>query len=102
MLHKRKMRVDNTCLLCGEYIEDINHLLFKCRVFKKIWELSPVHQLSCDHLINNNLDKFFEELISLNKDDLDNCPLYPFIRWRIWKMRNELLFPGKDGQFQIL
>lgn len=33
--------------------------------------------------------------MDLNKDSINICPLYPFIGWRIWKMKNNLIFSGK-------
>ncbi|KAL1210984.1 hypothetical protein V5N11_035787 [Cardamine amara subsp. amara] len=41
-LKQRGVRIDPTCLLCGEDQESVNHLLFKCRIAKEIWDLAPV------------------------------------------------------------
>ncbi|KAG7593950.1 Ribonuclease H domain [Arabidopsis thaliana x Arabidopsis arenosa] len=41
-LKKRKLRIDNTCQICGECLETANHLLFQCKLSKEIWELAPI------------------------------------------------------------
>lgn len=70
-------------------------MLFQCRVFKEIWEYSPVQHLSGNQLNVNELNINVEELMNLNKDPTNICPLYSFIGWGIWKMRNNLVFNGK-------
>lgn len=87
--------METTCQLCGDYEESINHMLFHCRVAKEIWEHSPSRHLSGNHLSSNDLSSNVAMLMDLNKEPASNCPLHPFFGWRIWKMRNNLIFNEK-------
>jgi len=41
-LKKRKVTIDDTCQSCGEAPEDVNHLLFQCRVSREVWQHTPL------------------------------------------------------------
>lgn len=72
------------------------HLFFQLQVWREIWSLAGVnlHIYPSDNIFN-----IIQELLELNvKDQLENLPL--FIGWRIWKMRNKLLF-SKEGTLHI-
>lgn len=63
------MKVDRTCLLCGEHVEDINHVLFQCRVSKEIWELSHAIHLTSNHFNRNTLEEqHVKQIMNLNKN----------------------------------
>ncbi|OAP07096.1 hypothetical protein AXX17_AT3G36950 [Arabidopsis thaliana] len=45
-LKKRKVTIDDTCQSCGEAPEDVNHLLFQCRVSREVWQHTPLQSPS--------------------------------------------------------
>ena len=94
-LRKRKMVADSTCQLCGKHQETTNHLIFQCRASKEIWSMTPSIQISGDNLLSNSLIENVSMLLTLNNNQRKEAHIFPFIGWRIWKMRNDLIFNGK-------
>ncbi|KAG7557763.1 Zinc knuckle CX2CX4HX4C [Arabidopsis suecica] len=94
-LNRRRLRINPDCNFCGEGRETIQHLLFQCRVAKEIWELSPVNidigQFHGHHSLLDNIQALLHA--SGNKQSAEH--LFPYLGWRIWKARNELLFNNK-------
>lgn len=41
-LRKRCIEVDETCMMCGEGKETVEHVMFHCKSAKKIWKVTPV------------------------------------------------------------
>ncbi|XP_010451246.1 PREDICTED: uncharacterized protein LOC104733362 [Camelina sativa] len=94
-LRKRRMLTDDTCQRCGEAPENINHLLFHCRISKEIWDLTTnFHGISSSFSFSS-IDKNIDLLLSLNKNQGKDASLFPFIGWRIWKTRNDFIFNNK-------
>ncbi|KAL9831046.1 putative reverse transcriptase zinc-binding domain-containing protein [Arabidopsis thaliana] len=94
-LKKRKVTIDDTCQSCGEAPEDVNHLLFQCRVSREVWQHTPLQSPSGNILMLNSLIQNVELLRNLNHDPRKDASLFPFIGWRIWKMRNDIIFNNK-------
>lgn len=94
-LKRRVVRMDSICQMCRDHEETINHVLFQCRVSKEICEHSPDCQMPGNQVSANDLNRNIEELMKLNKTTISICLLYRFIGWRIWKMRNNIIFSGK-------
>ncbi|XP_010431723.1 PREDICTED: uncharacterized protein LOC104716077 [Camelina sativa] len=94
-LKKRRMLKDDTCQRCGEAPETINHLLFQCRISKEIWDLTANFNGIRSPFYLNSVDQNIELLLNLNNNQRKDASLFPFIGWRIWKMRNDLIFNNK-------
>ncbi|KAG7572532.1 Reverse transcriptase domain [Arabidopsis suecica] len=94
-LTRRHIRVSQDFILCVEEAESIIHLFFHCRVAREIWELSPLH-IHQDKLQNqNSILHIVQDMLSFKGKPPYNDHLFPFIGWRIWKSRNDLLFNNK-------
>ncbi|XP_010481107.1 PREDICTED: uncharacterized protein LOC104759943 [Camelina sativa] len=94
-LKKKKMLTDDTCQRCGEAPEDLNHLLFHCRISKEIWSLSANNHHPGSFFSSNSLTQNVDMMLNLSKNQRKDVSLFPFIGWRIWKMRNDLIFNNK-------
>ncbi|XP_013608522.1 PREDICTED: uncharacterized protein LOC106315336 [Brassica oleracea var. oleracea] len=89
-LHRRGCRVIPECQLCGEGMETIPHFLYECRVSREIWQLA-YPDLSRSLEPHTNLLMFVHKIVNEDTRDLPSNLAW-FIGWRIWKMRNRLLF----------
>ncbi|XP_010463143.1 PREDICTED: uncharacterized protein LOC104743796 [Camelina sativa] len=94
-LSQRCIKVLRDCNLCGEALESITHLLFQCRVAKEIWELSPIPINPGQLDPNCSLIEYIQKLLSLKNEGSLKEYIFPFIGWRIWKARNDLLYNNK-------
>ncbi|XP_033139897.1 uncharacterized protein LOC117131724 [Brassica rapa] len=90
-LNKRGIRNYSLCQVCGEELETVHHMLLECRVAREIWAFSlgevPELQSSDTAALH-----FFKYLLD-RAHSQNNLPF--FIGWRIWKMRNKLVFENK-------
>lgn len=83
------------CLFCGDAKETILHLLFHCRFAKEIWELSPLQIASGQFEGKDSVYDIMQYLLTLKDQTLSKEHVFPFIGWRLWKARNDLLFRNK-------
>lgn len=69
-------------------------MLISCRVAKEIWSFS-LSELSCQHESDNAIFEVFQNLMDImkNSQPLNNLPF--FVGWRIWKIRNKLVYENK-------
>lgn len=100
-LVKRRCRLDNGCQVCGEEIENIKHMILDCRVAKEIWSLSMLNKLP--HLDQySTVHQFIEALVEQCVSEQE-FTLPFFLGWRIWKMRNKIIFENKrDHIVQVI
>ncbi|KAJ0264716.1 Reverse transcriptase zinc-binding domain-containing protein [Hirschfeldia incana] len=92
-LRKRNIKIDNACQICGEYPETQDHMFFQCRVAKEIWTMAPTrfgNEEEVQPQSHQNV-KMLTSLVKKDKRELLNF----FIGWRLWKMRNNLVFQQK-------
>lgn len=94
-LRKRRMRVDNIYQLCGDYDETVNHLLFQCKLTKEIWDLAPLSTPTGDFIKIHYLSENLQMMLSLNRNRINELKLFFLVGWRIWKMRNALIFESR-------
>lgn len=101
-LASRGISLDQRCQLCGLEGESINHLLFVCTFARQVWALcnlpSPEDGFAGHSLYYN---MFF--ILQLAKNDhiqAEKRRAIPWILWRLWKNRNNLVFEGLV--FQVL
>lgn len=97
---RRHIAKDRRCSRCGAESESVNHLLFQCTYARQIWAVANVHIPPSgewsDSLYSNlfwvlNLKKEYP------KEEVEE-DLIPWLLWRLWKNRNELIFRSKDYQ----
>ncbi|KAL9279821.1 putative ribonuclease H domain, reverse transcriptase zinc-binding domain-containing protein [Arabidopsis thaliana] len=95
-LNGRGMNVDATCQVCGELGESTNHTLFLCSLARQIWALSD-YPSPAGGFSNGSVFSNLYHLLE-NKDNkawpFNLRKSFPWIVWRIWKNRNNLIFEG--------
>lgn len=92
-LKKRGIKVDQNCQVCGEEVETLQHMLINCRVAKEIWSfvLGDIPEYP---QADTAVLQFFQYLIE--KANINLCRNRAFFTgWRIWKMRNKIIFDNK-------
>ena len=92
-LRIRGCKINNICQLCGEEIETVDHMILQCRVAWEIWSMA-LNDLR-NHLCRRNtvIDLLLYILNSPREDQ--KCMFALILGWRIWKMRNKLVFENK-------
>ncbi|KAM1136008.1 hypothetical protein COP2_035047 [Malus domestica] len=99
-LHRRRMRVDNVCGVCGAAEETENHLFFQCEFRHLFWFCSPLH-LNSHELIEadflTNWELFHKSVKGRGEVD-EILQEFAFGLWRLWKNRNETVFNGTQQQ----
>ena len=92
-LAKRGIKIARKCQIYGEDVETLSHMLFCCRVAKDIWSLSEIStaiDVNQADIIPQTILGFFS---SQDRNPQNTLPW--FLGWRIWKMRNKVLFENK-------
>ncbi|XP_020872418.1 uncharacterized protein LOC110226122 [Arabidopsis lyrata subsp. lyrata] len=91
---RRRIQISPDCLFCGDAAETVPHLFFQCRLAKEIWELSPL-QISSGQYEEASLFDIISGLLQSRGAGESKESLFPYIGWRIWKARNDLLYNHK-------
>ncbi|CAA7013326.1 unnamed protein product [Microthlaspi erraticum] len=85
---------DNACCVqCGE-LETAEHLFLHCPFAQRVWELLPLKT----HIIPSLLTSFTNTLatskamICLPPTGISQGPIFPWLIWSIWTVRNYLIF----------
>ncbi|CAD5323156.1 unnamed protein product [Arabidopsis thaliana] len=101
-LYHRHLARDGACARCPNHVESVNHLLFTCSFARLVWAISPIpappggewtnfiYQNMYSLLISNQL---YPYLGGISK-------VAPWLLWRLWKSRNDLIFKGKEVHAQ--
>lgn len=79
----------------GEERETLNHLLFQCRISREVFELAPCHTVDYEQVREQSLLQNMISFLILSSSVLNTTSLSPFLGWRLWKMRNSLIFQNK-------
>ncbi|KAL6190194.1 hypothetical protein ACLB2K_036592 [Fragaria x ananassa] len=83
---------DNSCCLCNEDNETIDHLFGYCRFTRKIWEtMNMCPPIDWDEGFFKVLHNWFLE----NPFDAKLFEKLIITCWQVWKTRNEVIFRGK-------
>lgn len=91
----RNIKIPMECIFCGEANETIMHLLFQCRFAREIWELSPLAIPPGQFDGASSVFDVIHDLLSSTHANQSKDLIFPYIGWRIWKARNELLYQNK-------
>lgn len=93
ILRKRGLEVDDTCKVCGEGKETVNHLFFHCLKANIIWKLAPVRwEISEQQALSFKQWWSSLENAENSKEMSDRKELTAYILWHIWKNRNRWTF----------
>ncbi|KAK9266575.1 hypothetical protein L1049_021625 [Liquidambar formosana] len=90
-LQKKKVNVDERCVLCGVSDESAIHVLKECDFAEQVWMGSQL-SLSSQHSLASNFWVWMEEICG-KVDDAD-LGLFITLAWAIWIARNEKIFNG--------
>ncbi|KAL9294084.1 putative ribonuclease H domain, reverse transcriptase zinc-binding domain-containing protein [Arabidopsis thaliana] len=97
-LHHRYLARDGSCLRCLPQEETVNHLLFKCSFARLVWVISPI-PAPPEGEWSDSLYQNMHRILNINQYHPhlgDDGMVAPWILWRLWKNRNDLVFKGKQ------
>ncbi|XP_027167207.1 uncharacterized protein LOC113767344 [Coffea eugenioides] len=85
------------CINCGEGVETLEHMLFKCDRAALIWKAAPLQWDGLEGL-KNSFWHWWEELMQATKreDGRDHIILTANLLWQVWKARNDRQFTGVE------
>lgn len=97
-LSHRHLSKEASCIRCPSCTETVNHMLFKCSYARLVWAVSPIPAPSGGEWSDSIYHNLFQAL-NMNQDHPNmNCgsKVIPWLLWRLWKSRNDLIYKGKD------
>ncbi|KAG7617742.1 putative ribonuclease H domain, reverse transcriptase zinc-binding domain-containing protein [Arabidopsis thaliana] len=98
----RHLSKESACIRCPSCKETVNHLLFKCTFARLTWAISsipiPLGGEWADSIYVNLYWVF--NLGNGNPQWEKASQLVPWLLWRLWKNRNELVFRGREFNAQ--
>lgn len=93
---KRHITREDACPRCPDDPESVNHMLFQCSFARLVWALSLVPTTPRGWAANSLFSNIYY-LFSLQSHDQQekvHIEMAPWILWRLWKNRNELMYRG--------
>ncbi|XP_021716657.1 uncharacterized protein LOC110684510 [Chenopodium quinoa] len=93
VLHKRHMRDDMICTICGAPEETILHSFFHCKYARDIWASSDFVELLSDAPVTSFADVLVWFSKKINKDKLRE---FAALTWASWYCRNLHIFESND------
>ncbi|KAL9302058.1 putative ribonuclease H domain, reverse transcriptase zinc-binding domain-containing protein [Arabidopsis thaliana] len=94
----RHLAREKSCVRCPSHGETVNHLLFKCTFARLTWAISPLPAPPGGEWAES-LFRNMHHALSAHKSqpqESDHHALIPWILWRLWKNRNDLVFKGRE------
>ncbi|KAL0846170.1 hypothetical protein Bca101_019416 [Brassica carinata] len=103
-LARRRISKDTGCFRCGNDTETINHVLFQCPFARLVWAHSSIPAPPGGIMNQSFYSNFFHALNVQNEypNDELQVDIVPWLLWRLWKNRNEMLFKGKEYEAESL
>ncbi|KAG7583713.1 Reverse transcriptase domain [Arabidopsis suecica] len=97
-LSHRHLAKDSSCVRCPSCTETVNHLLFQCSFARLIWAISPIPAPPGGEWSDSLYQNLYHVLTLDNPQTPEEniSTLIPWLLWRLWKNRNELVFKGKE------
>jgi hypothetical protein len=92
----RTSRDDATCAVCGEEVEDANHMMFLCTFARSCWFAGPL-PLQSDSF-NGDLHYNIVQMARMLTDE--QWTIMVNYIWAIWRCRNDRAYGGKIPSFQ--
>ncbi|WMV34938.1 hypothetical protein MTR67_028323 [Solanum verrucosum] len=99
---KRGITLCSRCLLCGETLENVNHLFLRCKYTQQLWRIFLSHKgisWTMPGKVSEAL-KSWEEAGVLAKDRGRWRLIPASIWWAIWKERNSRCFENIENSVQ--
>ena len=98
----RHLARDKSCVRCPAHGETVNHLLFKCTFARLVWAISPLPSPPGGEWAESLYQNMYHVLSVNISQRLENDAhaLIPWILWRLWKNRNDLVFKGTEFSAQ--
>ncbi|CAI8590018.1 unnamed protein product [Vicia faba] len=88
---------EEVCVFCDEKPEDLEHLLFKCKISQIVWTsiygCLDIKEME-DHVGVCHLKKFTQALVGKIKNK-KLCLIWLTILWTLWNWRNNIIFKGE-------
>lgn len=94
----RHLTKEAACHRCPASTETVNHLLFQCTFARLLWAISPVPAPPNGEWSDSLYSNLFW-VLNLEKERpqmRQAATLVPWLLWRLWKNRNELVFQGTE------
>ncbi|KAL8469388.1 hypothetical protein ACS0TY_032283 [Phlomoides rotata] len=93
-LRYKHIPVDSMCVLCGKDRETSWHLYMQCELVLDCWDLSGFRDTLESMALH--VDSLSELFLSILVDlELEAAGRFLIVGWRIWKMRNEVVWEDK-------
>ncbi|XP_071902573.1 uncharacterized protein [Coffea arabica] len=98
-IYNRTGKGDRICSGCGEDVETMEHMFFKCPIAQTVWKIAPVRWDGLQDL-QNNLWRWWEAVSQTEKMEKgkERICLTANILWQIWKSRNKAQFENEKGE----
>ncbi|CAA0841453.1 Unknown protein [Striga hermonthica] len=92
-LRKKGLLVDCICQTCGEDLETIEHIFFKCKKAREMWKAAPVNW-ELTQVPNTSFKQWWIDVCSVNKLEVSEAriELTTYLLWWLWKARNLWVF----------
>ena len=97
-LAHRHLAKEKSCIRCPSRVESVNHLLFSCDFARLTWAISPIPAPPGGEWTDSLYRNIHYVLFSGKGQNQENGEfiMTPWILWRLWKNRNDLVFKGKE------
>lgn len=101
---RHRLQEDNTCCLCEQAPESIEHLILQCPIAKEVWWrlLNEIHQPNRFQAVNDTLfgswSRIRANLAKEQRKGIDS--LFLLIAWHLRNARNGKVFRGQTMSVQ--
>ena len=99
-LIQKQIVVDQNCVFCNNYIENIDHLFFQCNFTEQVWLWScKFFFKSPRSILSFSLRDDLQKIVFLSSSKNLNSDLFQLSLsacvWHIWKERNDRIFQNR-------
>ncbi|XP_071921380.1 uncharacterized protein [Coffea arabica] len=90
VIREKSVKGDPMCKCCGESVETLEHMLFRCNSARAIWKVAPLSWEGLE-VFDKSFWNWWEELrgASSRENGRDHITLTVNLLWQIWKARND-------------
>lgn len=90
VIREKSVKGDPMCKCCGESVETLEHMLFRCSSARAIWKVAPLSWEGLE-VFDKSFWHWWEELrgASSRENGRDHITLTVNLLWQIWKARND-------------
>ncbi|KAA3471347.1 reverse transcriptase [Gossypium australe] len=89
-LAKMKLSAESLCPLCKEEMENLNHLLWSCRVLRQVWAYFQIRTYQFENFVDSKVcfTRFFTAA------EIQQKSIIAISLWSLWFRRNKLIHEG--------